>query len=105
MPLDVTPNLNEVRAEIQPPKLQAKGFFPLPQRVSIIEGENSEKERAYYVYLVYSDRTPEAALAWKKIKPMVSWVRQYVWDHTGQTRWPYIKVKREHELPPELANA
>jgi len=103
MPL-VNPNLNEVRAEIQPDKLQSKGF-PRPQRVSIIEGVNSDREHAYYVYLVYSNRTPEAALSWNQIEPMVSWVRQYVWDHTGQNTWPYVKVKREQELPPELANA
>jgi hypothetical protein len=101
MPLDLTPNLNEVTAEIQPAKLQARGFFP-PQRVSIIEGKNSDGEPAYYVYLVYPDRTPDAALTWKKVEPMVSWVWKYVSDHTGQTRWPYVKVKREHQLPPEL---
>ena len=98
------PTLNEVSAEIQPDKLQKEGFLR-PQRVSIIEGVNSDKERAYYVYLVYSNKTPEAALAWSKIEPMVSWVRKYVWDRTGQNTWPYVKVKREQELPPELANA
>jgi len=100
----LNPILNEVRAEIQPDKLKEAGF-PRPQRVSIIEGVNSDEEKAYYVYLVYPNRTPEAALAWSNIEPMVSWVRKYVWDHTGQNTWPYVKVKREQELPPELANA
>jgi len=105
MPSEVTPNLNDVRSEIQPTKLKEAGFTFLPQRVSLIEGINSDKEHVYYVYLVYSNNTPEPNLAWKKIEPIVTWVRKHVWDRTGQTTWPYVKVKREQELPPELVNA
>ena len=105
MPPETTPILNEVRSEIQPEKLKQEGFTVLPQRVSLIEGINSDKEHVYYVYLVYPNRTSEADLAWKKIEPIVSWVRKHVWDRTGQTTWPYVKVKREQELPPELVSA
>jgi hypothetical protein len=96
-------SIREIAAAIQPDKLPAS--FPRPQRVSIIEGQNSERETALYVYLVFPNSTPDSILAWKKIEPMVRWVHDYVWNHTGQSAWPYVKVKKEEELPPELAHA
>ena len=65
--------------EIQPNEL-AKHGFPRPKRVSLIEGNDSEGEEAFHIYLVFPDDTRDEDLAWNKIEPMVSWVRNFVWE-------------------------
>jgi hypothetical protein len=93
--------LDDIRDQIQPNEL-AKHGFPRPKRVSLIEGNDSEGEEAFHIYLVFPDDTRDEDLAWNKIEPMVSWVRKFVWEKTGQTRWPYVRVKREKEILDEL---
>jgi hypothetical protein len=90
-------SLNEIRAHIQPRELVKRGF-PRPTRVSLIEGVDSEGEAAFHIYLVFRDDTSDDDLAWSKIEPMVSWVQKYVWEETGEVRWPYVRVKREREI-------
>jgi len=33
---------------------------------------------------------------------MVSWVRNLVWETTGEVFWPYVNVKREKEILAKL---
>jgi len=89
--------LDNIRDQIQPDELTKHGF-PRPKRVSLIEGTDSEGEEAFHIYLVFPDDTRDEDLAWNKIEPMVSWVRNFVWEKTGETRWPYVRVKREKEI-------
>jgi hypothetical protein len=101
MPAQKLLDLNEIRSRIQPMKFAKQGF-PKPKRVSLIEGTDSDGERAFHVYVVFPDNTPDEALAWKKIEPMVSWVRNLVWEATGKEFWPYVNVKREKEILAKL---
>jgi hypothetical protein len=92
---------NEIRSCSQPAKLAKQGF-PRPKRVLLIEGTDSEGEPAFHVYLIFPDETPDDALAWERIEPMVSWVRNYVWQATGEQRWPYVNVKCEQQVLAKL---
>ena len=86
-----------LRERIKPEELAKQGF-PRPKDVRLSRSADSTGEDAYYVYLVFPDKTPEEALAWEKIEPMVSWVRNLIWTETGARLWPYVKVKRQKEL-------
>lgn len=101
MPTVDKSSLDKVREDIQPAKLAQHGF-PRPARVSLIEGTDSDGEEAFHVYLIFSDATPDEQLQWAKIEPMVSWVRDRVWQAMGETRWPYVKVKRQADVAAEL---
>ncbi|PYI90829.1 MAG: hypothetical protein DME97_15840 [Verrucomicrobia bacterium] len=96
-----TASLEKVRSEIQPDQLVQRGF-PRPDRVSLLEGTDSDGEHAFHIYLVFSDDTPDEALQWNKIEPMISWVRDHVWKATGESRWPYVRVKRHKDVAGEL---
>lgn len=89
--------LDSLRQRIAPDEL-AKHGFPRPKDVTLSQSTDSTGEDAFYVFLVFPNKTPEAALAWKKIEPMVSWVRSLIWTETGGRLWPYVKVKRQKEL-------
>lgn len=89
--------LNTIRERIKPDELARQGF-PRPKIVRFTKGIDSSGDEAFYVFLVFPDKTPEKALAWKKIEPMVSWVRDLIWTETGERLWPYVKVKRQKEL-------
>jgi Family of unknown function (DUF6166) len=89
--------LESLRERIKPDEL-AKHGFPRPKEVRLSRGTDSTGEDAFYVFLVFPDKTPDEALAWKKIEPMVSWVRDLIWTETGERLWPYVKVKRQKEL-------
>jgi hypothetical protein len=94
--------LNQIRERIKPDELARHGF-PRPKEVLLTKGTDSSGDDAFYVFLVFPDKTPEKALAWKKIEPMVSWVRDLIWTETGAQLWPYVKVKRQRELAGGLA--
>ena len=94
--------LDSMRERINPDALEKQGF-PRPKDVRLSRSSDSTGEEAFYVYLVFPDRTPEEALAWEKIEPMVSWVRNLIWTETGARLWPYVKVKRQKELAGGLA--
>src|SRR5258708_23435271 len=87
----------ELAGLIQPEKLAVQGFVP-PERVSVIDGTDHSGEAAFHVYLVYPDNTPDAALAWSHVKPMVRWVRNEIRRASGEERWPYVRVKRSSDL-------
>jgi len=89
--------LDSLRERIKPDEL-AKLGFPRPKDVQLSRSTDSTGEEAFYVFLVFPDKTPDDALAWKKIEPMVSWVRDLIWTETGERLWPYVKVKRQKEL-------
>ena len=89
--------LDNLRERIGPDELARQGF-PRPKEVRLSRNVDSTGDDAYYVYLVFPDRTPEGALAWEKIEPMVSWVRNLIWTETGARLWPYVKVKRRKQL-------
>ena len=89
--------LDSLRERIKPDEL-AKHGFPRPKDVRLSRSADSTGEDAFYVFLVFPDKTPDAALTWKKIEPMVSWVRDLIWTETGERLWPYVKVKRQKEL-------
>ena len=92
----------ELAGLIQPGKLAAQGFLP-PKRVSVIDGTDHSGEAAFHVSLVYPDDTPDAALAWSKVKPMVRWVRNEIRRASGDERWPYVRVTRDSDLLAELS--
>ncbi len=89
--------LDSLRERIQPDVLAKQGF-PRPKDVRLSRSTDSTGEDAFYVYLVFPDKTAEEALAWEKVEPMVSWVRNLIWTETGARLWPYVKVKRQKEL-------
>lgn len=89
--------LNDLRERIKPDELVKHGF-PRPKDVLLSRRTDSNGDEAVYVFLVFPNRTPENALAWKHIEPMVSWVRDLVWTRTGEQLWPYVKVKRQKDL-------
>jgi hypothetical protein len=89
--------LYSLRERIRPDELAKQGF-PRPKDVQLSRSADSTGEDAFYVYLVFSDKTPEKALAWERVEPMVSWVRNLIWTETGARLWPYVKVKRQKEL-------
>jgi len=93
--------LGNLRKRVGPEELARHGF-PRPSEVRLSQSADSTGEEAYYVYLVFPDRTPEKALAWNKIEPMVSWVRNLIWTETGERLWPYVKVKRQKEMAGDL---
>ena len=82
---------------IQPAKLKAHGF-PKPARVSVIFGTDHTGEESYQVFLVFSDKTPDATLAWSNVKGMVRWVQEQIRQADGERRWPYVRVKRESDF-------
>jgi hypothetical protein len=94
--------LDSIQEWIKPDALEKQGF-PRPKEVRLSRSSDSNGEEAFYVYLVFADRTPEEALAWEKIEPMVSWVRNLIWTETDARLWPYVKVKRQKELAGGLA--
>lgn len=94
--------LDNLRERIKPDELAKQGF-PRPKDVRLFRNTDSTGEEAFYVYLVFPDKTPEEALAWEKIEPMVSWVRNLIWTETGARLWPYVKVKRQKQLAGGLA--
>lgn len=93
----VNDTLNDLRERIKPDELAKQGF-PRPKSVRLSRATDSTGEAAFYVYLIFPDNTPDGKLAWKKIEPMVSWVRNLIWTETGAQLWPYVKVKRQKEL-------
>ncbi len=95
--VNMTDALNNLRERIKPEELAKQGF-PRPKNVLLSKGVDSNGDEAFYVYLVFPDKTSEKALAWRKIEPMVSWVRDLIWTETGAQLWPYVKVKRQREL-------
>jgi hypothetical protein len=94
--------LKDFQERIQPDELAKRGY-PRPDDVRVSRSADSTGEEAYYVYLVFPDRTPEKALAWEKIEPMVSWVQNLIWTETGAQLWPYVRVKRHKELAGSLS--
>ena len=94
--------LDNLRRKIQPEELARHGF-PRPKNVVLTKRLDSTGEEAFYIFLVFSDKTLEKSLAWKRIEPMVSWVRDLIWNETGAQLWPYVKVKREKEMAGGLA--
>jgi len=90
--------LDNLRERIKPDALALRGF-PRPKKVVLRKRFDSEGEESLYVYLVFPNKTPEKAFAWKKIEPMVSWVQDLILTETGGRPWPYVKVKRQKELP------
>src|SRR5436309_4114351 len=90
-------SLDNLREQIKPEEL-AKHGFPRPKDVRLSRGTDSTGEESFYVYLVFPDKTPDENLAWQKIEPMVSWVRNLIWTETGAQLWPYVKVRRQKEL-------
>ncbi len=94
--------LNRLRERIKPEELVKHGF-PRPKDVQLSRGTDSSGEEAFYVYLVFPNKTPDESLAWKKIEPMVSWVRNLIWTETGAQLWPYVKVRRQKELAGGMA--
>jgi len=95
-------SLDSLRERIKPEEL-AKHGFPRPKDVRLSRRTDSTGQEAFYVYLVFPDKTPDENLAWKKIEPMVSWVRDLIWTETGAELWPYVKVRRQKELAGGLA--
>ena len=89
--------LDSLLERIKPDEL-AKHGFPRPKDVRLSRGTDSTGEEALYVYLVFPNKTPDEKLAWKKIEPMVSWVRNLIWTETGAQLWPCVKVRRQKEL-------
>ena len=75
--------LDNLRERIKPDELARHGF-PRPKNVLLTKGTDSGGDEAFYVFLVFPNKTPEKALAWKKIEPMVSWVRDLIWSETGE---------------------
>ncbi|HWY75155.1 MAG TPA: hypothetical protein VN281_06040 [Verrucomicrobiae bacterium] len=97
-----TDALNDLRERIKPDELAKRGF-PRPRDVQLFRGTDSTGEESFYVYLVFPDKTPDKNLAWKKIEPMVSWVRELILTETDHRLWPYVKVGRKKELAGRLA--
>jgi hypothetical protein len=90
-------NTNDLAALVQPDNVVAQGF-PRPERVSVIAGTDHTGEEAFHVYLVFRDDTPDAALEWGVVKPMVRWVRNEIRRASGEERWPYVRVARNADL-------
>jgi hypothetical protein len=97
-----TDSLESLRERIKPDEL-AKHGFPRPKDVQLSRGTDSSGEEAIDVYQVFPNKTPDESLAWKKIEPMVSWVRNLIWTETGAQFWPYVKVRRQKELAGGMA--
>ncbi len=95
-------DLDEIRERIKPDELVKQGF-PRLRDVQIFRGIDSAGEESFYVYLVFPDRTPDKNLAWKRIAPMVSSVRDLIWNETGARLWPYVKVDHRKEFSGRLA--
>jgi hypothetical protein len=95
-------SLDRLRERIKPEELAKQGF-PRPKDVRLSQHPDSTGEEAFYVYLVFPDKTPDENLAWRNIEPMVSWVRNLIWNETGAQLWPYVKVRRQKELSGGLA--
>ena len=93
--------MDSLRERIAPEELARHGF-PRPKNVLLTKGTDSDGEDAFYIFLIFPDKTPEKDLLWKKIEPMVSWVRDLVWNETGAQLWPYVKVKRQKQLARRL---
>jgi len=89
--------LTDLRDRINPDELAKRGF-PRPEDVRIWRDTDSGGEEAFHVYLVFPDDTPDQTLAWEKVEQMVAWVRDLIWTETGERLWPYVRVKRQHEL-------
>jgi hypothetical protein len=83
---------------IQPDKLAEAGFVP-PKQVSVTAGTDHTGDDVYRVYLVFPNKTPADQLSWRKVKPMVQWVRDRIWKANGEQRWPYVQVARKADLP------
>ncbi len=88
---------------VQPKKLKARGF-PAPTQVLLTFGTDHTGEDAYRVYLVFPDDTPDDALSWTRMKPMVRWVQSKIWEADGERHWPYVRVKRKSELSGEWSD-
>jgi hypothetical protein len=91
-------NADELAGLVQPDKIAEAGFVP-PKRVSVTAGTDHAGDDVYRVFLVFPDNSPEDQLAWDKVKAMVHWVRDRIWKANGEERWPYVRVKREADLP------
>ncbi len=89
--------LDNLRERIKPDELARHGF-PRPKSVLLTKGSDSSGDDAFYVFLVFPDNTPEKALVWEKVEPMVSWVRDLIWTEMGERLWPYVKVKLQKQL-------
>jgi hypothetical protein len=93
--------INSFQDRIKPEELVKRGF-PRPDDVLVSRNKDSTGDEAFYIYLVFPDKTPDRALAWDKVEPMVSWVQNLVWTETGGLMWPYVKIKRHKELTGSL---
>jgi hypothetical protein len=89
--------LSDLQERITPDEL-AKHGFPKPKEVRVSKGIDSAGEEAFYIFLVFPDKTPDKSLAWNKVEPMVSWVRNLILSETDGNLWAYVKVKRRKEM-------
>lgn len=91
-----------LEALVEPAKLAEKGF-PKPKRVTVSFADDHTGQSAYYVYLIFPNTVPDEALRWKKIQPMVTWVRDTIWKADGEQHFPYVRAVREKQVRGELA--
>lgn len=92
----------DLETRIQPDRLAEQGL-PKPRRVAVVAAPDHTGDDAYFIYLVFPNRTPDKELSWNRIKPLVDWVRQTIWKADGERHFPYVRVKREREMKGEPA--
>jgi hypothetical protein len=96
----LTANLARLSTLIQPEEIRKQGLLT-PDKVLVSSGIDHAGEEALYVYLVFPNRTSDAELAWRRVKPLVAWVHDTLWRADEYRRYPYVRVKRKSEMKGE----
>ena len=95
------PSLDDLRDLVSPDQLAREGF-PKPRRVVVTEQTDSSGDEAYYVWVIYPDRTPKSKLEWESVQPMQDWIWEKIRQAVNSERWPYVQVKLESHVPDYL---
>ncbi len=78
--------------------IRVQKLGPVPQKVLVQNALDSDGEPVLRVYLVYPNSVPEETLRWKKIRPLLEWVRTAVENEDPEGRYVFVKARREKDL-------
>jgi hypothetical protein len=70
-----------------------------PPKVARLEYEDRPDSTGYpsvYVYVLFTDDTPDSDQTLEKVRPISNFVKEAL-RAKGETRWPYVRFRRESE--------
>ncbi len=78
--------------------IRAQKLGPVPQKVLVQPTLDSDGEPVLWAYLVYPNTVSEEALRWKKIWPLLEWVRSALERKDPEGRYVFVEARRKSDM-------